>query len=103
MTKEKSIKISESTNLQLDLKTIVIVIGFTVSLVSVYFSLKADIAEAKELPEPTISATEFEMKDLLVRENIKNTLIITENNAKGIQELKEKLIVIENRLYELSK
>ena len=32
-----------------------------------------------------------------------NTLIITENNAQGIQELKDKLIVIENRLYEINK
>ena len=103
MTKEKSFKVSESTSLQVDLKTIGMVIGFTVSLVSVYFTLKSDIAEAKELPKPTISSTEFEMKDLLVRENIKNTLIITENNAKGIQELKDKLSVIENRIYELSK
>ena len=103
MTKEKSFKVSESTSLQLDLKTIGMVIGFTVSLVSVYFTLKSEIAEAKELPKPTISSTEFEMNDLLVRENIKNTLIITENNAKGIQELKDKLSVIENRIYELSK
>ena len=37
MTKEKSFKLSESTNMTLDIKTIVMVIGFTVSLVSVYF------------------------------------------------------------------
>ena len=41
MTKEKSFKVSESTSLQLDLKTIGMVIGFTDSLVSVYFTLKS--------------------------------------------------------------
>tara|TARA_R100001443_G_scaffold113463_1_gene128213 strand:- start:7187 stop:7480 length:294 start_codon:yes stop_codon:yes gene_type:complete len=96
-------KISESTNLTLDLKTLILIIGFTVSMVMMYAKLQADIKIAMDEPKPSISSTEFEMKDLLIRENIKNTLIITENNAQGIQELKEKLIVIENRLYEINK
>lgn len=96
-------KISESTNLTLDLKTLILIIGFTISMVMMYAKLQADIKIAMDEPKPSISSTEFEMKDLLIRENIKNTLIITENNAQGIQELKEKLIVIENRLYEINK
>ena len=48
-------KISESTELTLDLKTIILVIMGVVSLVGMYFSLQKDIEVAKELPKPEIS------------------------------------------------
>ena len=51
-------QIGEGTKVTLDLKTIGIIIGFTVSLATTYFTLKSDIALAKELPEPVISRTE---------------------------------------------
>lgn len=96
-------KINESTAINLDLKSLIMIIGFTVSMVMMYAKLQADIKVAMESPPPTITASEWEIKDLLIRETIKNTLIITENNAQGIQELKDKLVVIENRLYEINK
>ncbi len=95
--------INEQTKINLDLKTLVMIIGFTVSMVTMYMKLQSDIKLAMESPPPTITASEWEIKDLLIRETIKNTLIITENNAQGIQELKDKLVVIENRLYEINK
>tara|TARA_R100000664_G_C2746601_1_gene134239 strand:+ start:58 stop:354 length:297 start_codon:yes stop_codon:yes gene_type:complete len=95
--------INEQTKINLDLKSLIMIIGFTVSMVMMYAKLQADIKVAMESPPPTITASEWEIKDLLIRETIKNTLIITENNAQGIQELKEKLNTIENRLYEINK
>tara|TARA_E500000305_G_scaffold5835_1_gene4710 strand:+ start:4329 stop:4601 length:273 start_codon:yes stop_codon:yes gene_type:complete len=89
-------KINEKTDLTLDLKTIIMVLGFTVSLVSVYYSLKSEIDEAKKLPKPTLSATEWEIKDELIRTTIMK-------NAEGIDEIKDKLNTIENRLYEINK
>tara|TARA_R110002020_G_scaffold452960_1_gene667595 strand:- start:52 stop:348 length:297 start_codon:yes stop_codon:yes gene_type:complete len=95
--------ITEQTKIKLDLKTLILIITFTISMVMMYAKLQADIKLAMESPPPTITASEWEIKDLLIRETIKNTLIITENNALGIQDLKDKLIVIENRLYEINK
>ena len=68
-----AVKISEDTNVQLDLKTIGIIIGFVISLATVFFTLKADIALAKELPKPPITRSEYDLKDQLVREQIMNT------------------------------
>ena len=93
--------LSESTKINLDLKSLIMIIGFTVSMVSMYAKLQSDIQVAMNEPAPVISPTEFEMKDLLVRETIKNTLIATENNALALQEIKDKLNTLENRIYEL--
>ena len=38
-------KIGEETEIKVDLKTIGMIVGFTISLVSMYFALKTDIAE----------------------------------------------------------
>ena len=45
-------KIGENTNITVDLKTIGMIIGFTITIASLYFVMQADIAEAKELPRP---------------------------------------------------
>jgi len=88
-------KISEETNVTLDLKTIGIIIGFVMSLATVFFTLKADIALAKELPKPPVSRSEYDLKDQLIREQIMNT-------GTQVQENGKKLDLIEERLYELS-
>tara|TARA_Y100000385_G_C13083448_1_gene635144 strand:+ start:573 stop:860 length:288 start_codon:yes stop_codon:yes gene_type:complete len=90
-----AVKISEDTNVQLDLKTIGVIIGFVISLATVFFTLKADIALAKELPKPPITRSEYDLKDQLVREQIMNTGAQVMENGK-------KLDLIEKRLYELS-
>ena len=66
-------KISEDTNVTLDLKTISMIVGFTVSISSMYFVLKSDIARAMEEPKPEVSKIEWSYKDELVRSEISNT------------------------------
>ena len=85
--KDKSFKINEGTNLTLDLKTIGIVIGFTISLVSVYYSLLGQIEEAKELPKPEISRVEFDLKDTNVRNSIYNIESQVKDNAVKLDKL----------------
>lgn len=90
-------KISESTELTLDLKTIILVIGGVVSLVGMYFSLQKDIEVAKELPKPEISRTEYDLKDQLIRETIINTQKKVEENSDKLDKIDEKLYEIINR------
>ncbi len=66
-------ELGEGTKVTLDLKTIGMVIAGAVSLAAMYFTLQKEIEIAKELPEPTISRTEYDLKDRLVRETIMNT------------------------------
>jgi hypothetical protein len=89
-------EIGEDTKVTLDLKTISMIVGFAVSLSSMYFVLQADIAKAMILPEPEVTSTEFQYKDQIIREAIITT-------QEDVQEMKETLKILEMRLYEISK
>ena len=58
-----STKISENTNIQLDLKTVVAIIMVTASFVGMYYTLQADIEEAKSLPPIEVTRLEYELKE----------------------------------------
>lgn len=88
-------KLDEKTEVTLDLKTIGLVIGFVATTVGMWFALQGDIEEAKRLPEPVVTRTEYDLKDKLIRETIMNTQEKVEENG-------EKLDLIEARLYEIS-
>lgn len=87
-------KISENTELTLDLKTIVLVISGAVSLAGLYFTLQKDIELAKELPEPPVTRTEYDLKDQLVRETIMNTQEKVQENSNKLDKIDEKLYKI---------
>ncbi len=87
-------KISEQTEITLDIKTISTIVGFAVALASMYFALKSDIATAMEKPDPVISRQEYDLKDNAIRSEIKTNRDLIEKNF-------EKLETIEQRLYEI--
>ncbi len=89
-------QIGEGTKVTLDLKTIGMIVGFAVSLSSMYFVLKADIARAMELPEPVIERVEYDLKDELIRQTIMDT-------QEDVEMLLEKFDKLEERMYEMSK
>jgi hypothetical protein len=89
-------QIGENTKITLDLKTMGMIIGGVVSLALMYFTLQADIALAKELPEPVISRTEYDLKDELVRQTIMDT-------QEDVDQILEDLKKIDERLYEIQK
>ena len=89
-------KISEKSELTLDLKTIGIVIAMAVSVSGSYFTLKADIEENKKALEKGnwVNAKEYELKDELVRTTIMG-------NSKKLDAIEDKLNTIDSRLYNL--
>ena len=89
-------QIGEDTKLTLDLKTIGMIIGFIITLAGMWFGLKADIAEAKELPVPVIDRVEYDLKDELIRQTIMDT-------QEDVEEIKETIDKIDERLYEIQK
>ena len=90
-------KINENTELTLDIKTIILVVSGVVSLVAMYFALQKDIEEAKRLPEPPVSRTEYDLKDQLIRETIINTQQKVEENSEKLDRIDSKLYDIINR------
>ena len=89
-------EISEETKVTLDLKTLGTIAAGIVALVGMWFALQADIAEAKELPAPVIDRIEYDLKDELIRQTIMDT-------QEDVEEIKESLEKIDERLYELQK
>ena len=95
MSKEAP-QIGENRKVTLDLKTIGMIVGFTITLATMWFTLKADIALAMEKPEPEISKVEYELKDELVRQTIMDT-------QEDVDLILDKLEKLEERVYELTK
>ena len=89
-------QIGEETKVTLDLKTLGTIAVGIAGMVGMWFALQADIALAKELPEPVIDRVEYDLKDELIRETIINT-------QEDVEEIKESLEKIDERLYELQK
>ena len=87
-------KISENTELTLDLKTLAIIVAFVVTVVGMWFALQKDIDLAKELPKPEVSRTEYDLKDQLIRETIMNTQDKVEQNSDKLDKIDEKLYQI---------
>ena len=61
-----------------------------------WFTLKADIAQAMVEPKPTIERVEYDLKDELVRQTIMET-------QEDVEMLLEKFEKMEERIYELTK
>jgi recombinational DNA repair protein RecR len=76
-----STKISENTSVQLDLKTVIAIISITASFVGMYYTLQADIEEAKTMPPTEVTRLEYELKE--------------EWNEEMIMQLKEAVEVLE--------
>ena len=87
-------KISENTELTLDLKTLIIIVAFVITVVGMWFALQKDIDLAKKLPEPEVSRTEYDLKDQLIRETIMNTQDKVEENSDKLDKIDEKLYQI---------
>ena len=74
-----------------------ITLGTTlVMIVTMWFTLQADIQEAKELPEPVIDRIEYDLKDELIRQTIMDT-------QEDVEAMRDQLDKIDERLYEIQK
>lgn len=90
-------EISENTNFQISVKTLV-AIGFALaSAIAMYYSLKQEIEVAKELPKPTISRTEYDLKDQMVRDAIMRTQEQVEEIGKDVKVIDERLFEIQQK------
>ena len=88
-------ELNEDTGCTISVKTM-IAIGFAMAtIIGMWFALQADIAEAKELPEPLppdVTRMEFDMKDQMIRQTIMTT-------QEDVKEIKKSIEKIEDHLY----
>jgi len=88
-------ELSEDTNVKVSLKTLGGIAALIATLVGMWFTLQADIAEAKELPvspPSEVTRMEFDMKDQMIRQTIMTT-------QEDVKEIKATLEKIEDKLY----
>ena len=96
-------KLSDKSEFTLDLKTIILFVGGVLSLSATYFTLTAEIEEAKLLPKMPISEKEFELKDALIRQTILTNGQQLETQQEQLNKIEDKIDKIDTRLYNLNK
>ena len=90
-------ELNEDTGFNISIKTLIGIGAAMATIISMWFMLQADIADAKELPvpaDPEVTRMEFDMKDQMIR----NTIMETQEDVKEIKETLEK---IEDKLYNI--
>ena len=90
-------ELNEDTGFRISIKSLVGIGAGMATIISMWFVLQADIAEAKELPAPLppdVTRMEFDMKDQLIRQTIMTT-------QKDVEELKDDMGRIEDKLDKL--
>ena len=75
-------EVSKDSKFTLSLETLAGIGTSIFLIVGMWFTLQADIEEAKELPVPEVGRTEYDLKDQMIR----NTIIETQ---KDVTEMKE--------------
>ena len=87
-------ELNEDTGFHVSIKTLLGIGAGMATIISMWFILQADIAEAKELPvppPPDVTRMEYDMKDQLIRQTIMTT-------QDDIKELKEDMKRIEEKI-----
>jgi ribosomal protein S13 len=90
-------ELNEDTAVKISIKTLA-GIGFAMAaVISGWFVLQADIAEAKKLPlppDPEITRMEYDMKDQLIRQTIMST-------QDDVKDIKSQMIRMEEKIDKL--
>ena len=89
-------ELNEDTGFNISIKTLIGIGAAMATVISMWFMLQADIADAKELPvapDPEVTRMEFDMKDQMIRQ----TILTTQEDVKEIKKTLEK---IEDKIYE---
>ena len=89
-------ELNEDSGFKVSIKTLIAIGAAMATIISMWFMLQADIADAKELPtpaDPEVTRMEFDMKDQMIRQTIMTT-------QEDVKEIKKSIEKIEDKLYE---
>ena len=90
-------ELNEDTSVQVSIKTLAGIGVLMASLISGWFVLQGDIAEAKKLPlppDPEITRMEYDMKDQLIRQTIMST-------QDDVKDIKTQMLRMEDKIDQL--
>ena len=96
-------EVSKDTKFSLSIETAISVVVSIVMVVGMWFTLQGDIEEAKALPEPPVSRTEYDLKDQMIRNSIMNTEDKVEKLEEKVDDIKEDTKAITQALIDMNK
>jgi len=82
-------EVNKDSKFTLSIETAISIAVSIFMVVGLWFNLQADIEEAKELPEPPVSRTEYDLKDQMIRNSIMNTEDKVEALEDKVDDIKE--------------
>ena len=91
-------ELNENSAFKVSIKALMGIGAGMVTIISMWFMLQSDIAEAKELPiapAPDVTRMEFDMKDQMIRQTIMTT-------QEDVGEIKEDIKRIEEKIDKLN-
>ena len=89
-------ELNEDSGFKVSIKTLIGIGAAMATVISMWFMLQSDIADAKELPapaDPEVTRMEFDMKDQMIRQTIMTT-------QEDVKEIKKSIEKIEDKLYQ---
>tara|TARA_R110000824_G_scaffold237157_1_gene425966 strand:+ start:548 stop:832 length:285 start_codon:yes stop_codon:yes gene_type:complete len=90
-------ELNEDTAVQVSIKTLAGIAVVMAAVISGWFVLQGDIAEAKKLPlppDPEITRMEYDMKDQLIRQTIMST-------QDDVKDIKSQMLRMEDKIDQL--
>jgi hypothetical protein len=95
-------EVSKDSKFTLSLETAGSIAVTIAMIVGMWYTLQADIEEAKKLPEPEVSRMEYDLKDQMVRDSIMNTEEKVEKLEEKVDSVKEDTRIINETLLNMN-
>jgi methyl-accepting chemotaxis protein len=100
-------QLNPESKFSLSIKEIIASVVGLASIFGIYFTMQSSLANAQDsidkLEQNAVNKLEFTFKDDLIRSNIENTNEKVEGLEKSVDEIKQQLNKIDERLYQISK
>ena len=95
-------EVGKDTKFTLSIETGISIIVSIGMIIGMWFTLQADIEEAKLLPEPEVSRMEYDLKDQMIRESILNTEGKVDKLEEKVDDIKEDTKMIQETLINMN-
>lgn len=95
-------EVGKDSKFTFSLETLISIAVTIFMVVGLWFNLQADIEEAKQLPEPPVSRTEYDLKDQMIRNSIMNTEDKVEKLEEKVDDIKEDTKAITQALIDMN-
>ena len=95
-------EVGKDTKFTLSIETAISIVVTIGMIIGMWFTLQADIEEAKLLPEPEVSRMEYDLKDQMIRDSILNTEGKVDKLEEKVDDIKEDTRAITETLIDMN-